>query len=54
MGHPRRGEASTTEGLSTRQPTARGGGGNGLALVLIGALVVLVVLFGVGYVIGLF
>lgn len=54
MGDTPPGEASTTEGLSTRQPTARGGGGNGLALVLIGALVVLVVLFGVGYVIGLF
>nr|WP_026075247.1 DUF6480 family protein [Cellulomonas massiliensis] len=48
------GEASTTEGLSTRQPTARGDGGNRLALVLIGIVVVLVVLFGVGYVIGLF
>lgn len=48
------GEASTTEGLSTRQPSARGDGGNRLALVLIGAVVVLVVLLGVGYVIGLF
>ncbi|MDM7830115.1 DUF6480 family protein [Cellulomonas edaphi] len=54
VGHTPPGEASTTEGLSTRQPRARGGGGNGLALVLIGIVLALVVLFGVGYVVGLF
>ena len=47
------GEASTTEGAATRQPKARGGGGNVLALVGIGVVVALVLLFGIGYVVGL-
>jgi hypothetical protein len=47
------GEASTTEGLSSRQPKERGRGGNGIALVVIGVLVAAVLLFGIGYVVGL-